>query len=288
MKKYLFTFISVAFLLVNNSCAQKKEIYLIVRADDIGMARSVNKACIDVFTNGIAKTVEIMVPTPWFEEAVALLNQHPEYDVGVHLTLTSEWQNLKWRPITHAPSLTDENGYFHPFIWKNNVPGATFLLENEWKLNEVEAELRAQIELAKARLPQLSHYTGHMGCTGADPKIKELVDELAKEYDIEIDLKKYDLKRMKGFGGNSLTADEKIENFISNLDALTPGVWLFVDHPGYNTLEMAGVGHIGYDNVAFDRDGVTKAFTDQRVKDAIEEKGIKLVSYDEVRHIFGD
>ena len=286
MKKYFFTFISIAFLLVNNSCAQKKEIYLIVRADDIGMARSVNKACIDVFTNGIAKTVEIMVPTPWFEEAVSLLNQHPEYDVGVHLTLTSEWQNLKWRPITHAPSLTDENGYFHPFIWKNDVPGATFLLENEWKLKEVEAELRAQIELAKARLPQLSHYTGHMGCNRADPKIKELVDKLAKEYEIEINLEAYDLKRMKGFGGSSLTADEKIENFIHNLDALSPGVWLFVDHPGYNTNEMAGIGHIGYENVAFDRDGVTKAFTSQRIKDAIEEKGIKLVSYKELKQIF--
>ena len=286
MKKHFFTIIILTFLIINISCAQKKEVFLIVRADDIGMTRSVNQACIDVFTNGIVKTVEIMVPTPWFEEAVTLLNQHPEYDVGVHLTLTSEWQNLKWRPLTHSPSLTDENGYFHPFIWKNKVPGATFLLDNEWKLEEVEAELRAQIELAKAKLPQLSHYTGHMGCNRADPKIKELVNQLAKEYKIEINLDEYGLKRMKGFGGNSLTADEKIDNFISNLNALTPGVWLFVDHPGYNTNEMNGVGHVGYENVAFDREGVTKAFTNQRIKDVIEEKGIKLVSYKELKQIF--
>lgn len=283
MKKRFFSIIILIFVIVKFSYAQKNEIFLIVRADDMGMTRSVNQACIDVFTNGIARTVEIMVPTPWFEEAVALLNQHPEYDVGIHLTLTSEWKNLKWRPITHAPSLIDENGYFHPFIWKNEIPGATFLLENEWKPEEVEAELRAQIELAKAKLPQLSHYTGHMGCASADPKIKELVDKLASEYEIEIDLEDYGLKRMKGFGGSSLTAKEKIDNFISNLDALTPGVWLFVDHPGYDSNEMKGVGHVGYKNVAFDREGVTKAFTNQRIKDIIEEKGIKLVSYKELK-----
>lgn len=286
MKNRFFTLIALISLIHTITHAQQKEIYLIVRADDIGMARAVNKACIDVFTKGIVKTVEIMVPTPWFEEAVVLLNQHPEYDVGVHLTLTSEWQNLKWRPLTHCPSLTDESGYFHPFIWKNQVPGATFLLENKWKLEEIEAELIAQIELAKAKLPHISHFTGHMGCSSANLKIKKLVDKLAKLYNIEIKLENYELKRMKGFGGSSLTAEEKIENFISNLGELTPGVWLFVDHPGYDTEEMKGVGHIGYENVGFDRDGVTQAFTSQRVKDAIDKKGIKLVSYKDVNQIF--
>ena len=60
------------------------------------------------------------------------------------------------------------------------MPNATFLLENDWKIEEVEAELRAQIKLAKSKLPQLSHYSGHMGCNEADPKIKALVDKLAR------------------------------------------------------------------------------------------------------------
>lgn len=288
MKKHFFVLIALISLSHNIVHGQMGEIYLIVRADDIGMARAVNQACIDVYTKGIAKTVEIMVPTPWFEEAVVLLNQHPEYDVGVHLTLTSEWQNLKWRPLTHCLSLTDENGYFHPSIWKSKVPGATFLLENKWELEEIEVELIAQIELAKAKLPHISHFTGHMGCSSANSKIKKLVDKLAKMYDIDIELEEYDLKRMKGFGGSSLTAEEKIDNFISNLDELTPGVWLFVDHPGYDTNEMKGVGHVGYENVGFDREGVTKAFTSQRIKDAINERGIKLVSYKEVKEIFNN
>ena len=241
-------------------------------------AHIINQACIDVYTNGMARSVEIMVPAPWFEEAVIMLNEHPEYDVGIHLTLTSEWQNIKWRPLTHAPSLTDAAGYFHPFIWKNDVPGATFLLENNWRLEEVEAELRAQIELAKNKLPQLSHYSAHMGCSQADPKIAAIVDKLAKEYEIDINPGKYNIQNMKGFGGNTLSADQKIDNFIANLNELTPGIWLFVDHPGYDTNEMQGLGHVGYENVAFDRDGVTAAFTSEKVRKAIQEKGIKLIS----------
>jgi len=266
-------------------CAQKGEIYLIVRADDIGMTHTVNEACIDVFTKGVARSVEIIVPAPWFEEAVTLLNSNPGYDVGVHLTLTSEWQNLKWRPLTHAPSLTDQNGYFHPFVWKNDVPGATFLKESDWKLNEIEAELRAQIELAKTRIPQLSHCSAHMGFSQADPEIDRLVSRLAEEYAIDIDLESKGVKYMKGFGGNSLSAEEKTTDFLKNLEELKPGLWLFVDHPGYDTSEMKGVGHIGYENVGFDREGVTKAWTDKRVKEVIEKKGIKLISYSQAREL---
>ena len=68
------------------------EICLLVRADDIGMAHAGNAACIEVYEQGICRSVELMVPCPWFAEAVELLRAHPEYDVGVHLTLTSEWQ----------------------------------------------------------------------------------------------------------------------------------------------------------------------------------------------------
>ncbi|MDZ7605888.1 MAG: ChbG/HpnK family deacetylase [Cyclobacteriaceae bacterium] len=93
-------------------CAQKGDIYLIVRADDIGITHTVNQACMDVYTDGIARSVEIIVPSPWFEEAVTLLNANPGYDVGVHLTLTSEWQYLKWRPLTHAASLTGSERLF--------------------------------------------------------------------------------------------------------------------------------------------------------------------------------
>jgi predicted glycoside hydrolase/deacetylase ChbG (UPF0249 family) len=286
MKKIILTFLSLVLLITNYSCAQKDDIYLIVRADDIGFTHSANKACIDSYIKGIARSVEIMVPTPWFEEAVTMLNEHPEYDVGIHLTLTSEWSNLKWRPLTNAPSITDDNGYFHPFVWKNDVEGATFLLENDWKIEEIAAELRAQIELAKSKLPHLSHYTGHMGFAGADPKIQEVVEKLADEYGINIDTRSYGVKRPpKGFGGSTTTADEKIKNFIEMLEELTPGIWMFVDHPGYDTDELRGVGHVGYEHVASDRDGVTKAFTSPEVMEVIKKRGIKLISYKDLKEL---
>ncbi|MDZ7605887.1 MAG: ChbG/HpnK family deacetylase [Cyclobacteriaceae bacterium] len=90
--------------------------------------------------------------------------------------------------------LLDQNGYFHPFIWKNDVPGATFLKESDWKLDEIEAELRAQIALAKARIPHISHYSTHMGFGQADPKIAGLVKKLADEYAIDIELEQYECK----------------------------------------------------------------------------------------------
>ncbi len=286
MKSQLLLLILSLGIFSTTGCAQKGEIFLIVRADDIGMTHTVNEACIDVFTDGVARSVEIIVPAPWFEEAVSLLNNNPGYDVGVHLTLTSEWQNLKWRPLTHAPSLTDENGYFHPFVWKNDVPGATFLKESDWKLNEIEAELRAQIALAKARIPHLSHCSAHMGFSQADPEIDRLVTKLAAEYAIDIDLESLGVKYMNGFGGSSLSAEEKTIAFVKNLEDLKPSLWLFVDHPGYDTSEMKGVGHVGYENVGSDREGVSKAWTDPRVKEAIRKRGIQLISYARAKELF--
>ena len=273
-------------ILSHSTCAQKGDIYLIVRADDIGITHTVNEACLDVFTKGIARSVEIIVPSPWFEEAVSLLDKHPDYDVGVHLTLTSEWQYLKWRPLTHSPSITDKNGYFHPFIWKNDVPGATFLKEADWKIDEIEAELRAQIELAKSRIPQVSHISTHMGFSQADPEIAKLVKRLADEYAIDIDLSTKGVKSMKGLGGSSLSPVEKTQNFLKSLEELTPGLWLFVEHPGYDTDEMKEVGHIGYENVGYDREGVSQVMMNPRVKEAIAKRGIKVISYSEASSIY--
>ncbi|WP_020528812.1 polysaccharide deacetylase family protein [Flexithrix dorotheae] len=287
MKKF-FTLI-ILFCLVITGCAQiqqnSEEIKLIIRVDDIGFSHAVNLACMETLEKGVATSVEIMVPGPWFPEAAKMLAERPDLDVGIHLVLTSEWQNLKWRPLTHAPSLVDQDGYFHPVIWPNEKrkEDATFLLESEWKLEEIEAELRAQIELAKKYLPHLSHFTDHMGFTHMDPKVKELAKKLGEEYQIDIYPEDFDVQRMPGFGGSHTTPEEKVENFIKSLDSLTPGLWLFVDHPGLDTSEMQAIGHVGYMDVAADRNGVTLALTDERVKKAIKEKGIKLVKYSDLK-----
>src|SRR4051812_28107138 len=88
---------------------QPTHIRLIARADDMGAAQGINEGCIKAYKDGIVRAAEVIVPGPWFLDAVRLLKETPELDVGVHLTLTSEWDGCKWRPLTNARSLVDEN-----------------------------------------------------------------------------------------------------------------------------------------------------------------------------------
>ena len=265
------------------NATQDKGIYLIVRGDDIGSCHTANVACIRSYKEGIMTSVELMVPCSWFPEAVKMLNENPGLDVGVHVALTSEWENIKWRPLTWVPSLTDEDGYFYPTLWRRQgAPAGTALREANWKIEDVEKEMRAQIEMAKRKVPHVSHMTCHMGCSGWDPKVQALWKKLAEEYGLTILPSDRKVQRFPGFG-QAKTAQDRVETFIKNLEGLRPGTYLFVDHPGLVTAEMGAIGHVGYENVAEDRDAVTDVFTSNRVKEAIDRLGIKLISYADLK-----
>ena len=106
---------------------------LAIRIDDLGAFHSVNEACIQTYQSGIARSVEVMPVAAWYPEAVRLLKENPGLDAGLHLVITSEWENVKWRPLTHCPSLTDENGYFYPMMGANPAyPG-----QSVWKTNGI-------------------------------------------------------------------------------------------------------------------------------------------------------
>jgi predicted glycoside hydrolase/deacetylase ChbG (UPF0249 family) len=269
------------------SAAQDKGVSLIVRGDDIGSCHAANVACIRSYKEGIMKSVEVMVPCSWFPEAVKMLNENPGLDVGIHLVLTSEWDNYKWRPLTHAPSLTDADGYFYPTIWpRNNAPAGTALKDADWKIEEIEKEFRAQIELGKRKVPHVSHLSYHMGCAGWDPKVKELCAKLAKEYDLDVEPSEAGVRGFGGFG-DAKTVGGRIEGFIEKLEGLKPGTYLFVEHPGIDTAEMGAIGHAGYEGVAKDRDAVTEVFVSQKVRNAITKLGIKLISYADLKKAGG-
>lgn len=276
-------FLTVKCILVihfNTIFCQDVPTRLLVRIDDMGFSHAANLACIEAYKNGIARSVEVIVPGPWFEEAAKLLNDHPGLDAGVHLTLTSEWANLKWRPLTYSPSLTDADGYFFPMIWKNErFPEGSFLKESNWKLEEIEQELRAQIELAVKKIPQISHVTAHMGCSSISAEVKDLVKKLAQEYDLDIFPEELNVQRTPRWSGNKFSSKEKESNFIQMIHKLKPGDWLTVEHPGYDVEELRTVGHIGYENVAADRAGVTSVFTSKKVLKAIRRNRIVLISY---------
>ena len=175
-------------------------IYLLVRADDIGCAQAANAACMDVFTKGIARSVEIMAPCAWFPEAAKLLQAHPTYDVGVHLTLTSEWENVKWRPLSNVSSIVDHNGYFcHTFWQGSRYPDLVPFCDLPWTPADLESEVRAQIELVRKHIPWASHLTVHMmglrddvylhsGVPGRKKKkeLRKTVREILKDLEVKV------------------------------------------------------------------------------------------------------
>ncbi|XOV93830.1 MAG: polysaccharide deacetylase family protein [Bacteroidota bacterium] len=280
MKKFYLNLIIL--LIFFSACAQPGSVRLVVRGDDMGYSHSGNLALIQCYQEGIQKSIEVIVSSPWFPEAVRLLNENPGVDVGIHLALTSEWDNIKWRPLTSCPSITDPDGYFYPMIRSNkNYPGQS-IAENDWKLEEIEKEFRAQIELALEKIPRITHFTGHMGCTGFDDRVKVLADKLAKEYGLFINMDALGVERAT-YAGPKVTSEEKIESFITMLRALKSGTYIMVDHPGLNNEELRAIYHIGYETVALDRQGVTDTWTNERVKDAIRELGIELISYADLK-----
>jgi len=275
--KRLFQLSLVVFLF---GCHQLSAQKLIVRGDDMGFSHSGNEALIKTFEEGIETSIEVIVPSPWFPEAVKMLAEHPTVDVGIHLVLTSEWDNVKWQPLTNAPSITNKDGYFYPMIWPNkNYPGQA-LLENEFSVEEIEKEWRAQIELAKKLIPRLSHISGHMGCTGLNDEVAAMAKKLAIEYGIDIDTQELGVLRTGYDGGPHATFAEKKASFTTALNKLEKGkTYMFVEHPGIDTPELRAISHIGYENVAADRQGVTDLWTDEDIKALIKKKGIQLVSY---------
>ena len=85
--------------------AQQKPPKLVIRGDDMGFSHSGNMALIKCYKEGIEKSIEVIVPSPWFPEAVTLLKENPGVDVGIHLAITSEWDYEKWRPLTDCPTI---------------------------------------------------------------------------------------------------------------------------------------------------------------------------------------
>jgi predicted glycoside hydrolase/deacetylase ChbG (UPF0249 family) len=207
-----------------------------------------------------------------------MLNDNPGLDVGVHLTLTSEWETIKWGPLTHAPSLADPNGHFFPTTsQRKDFPPHTGFIQANPKIEEVERELRAQIERARDAIPQVSHLSSHMGTPTCTPELRALVARLSREYKLPIETPA--VQRVRGWGGTDQTPEQREETLAGIFEKLTPGTWLLVEHPGLDTPEMRAIGHKGYENVATHRAGVTRAFTSDKVKQVIQHRGIQLISY---------
>src|SRR5688572_19372419 len=159
---------------------------LIIHEDDLGGSHGANMAFVELWDLGIATTGSVMVPCPWFPEIAAIARQRPEMDLGVHLTLTSEWTAFRWRPLTGVQDngLCDADGYFWMRVADARKADPV----------AVEAELRAQIETALAAGIDVTHLDSHMG-TVWQPEFLELFVKLGREYRLPLGITR-DLGRM--------------------------------------------------------------------------------------------
>lgn len=138
----------------------------ILHVDDLGMCHGANRAYLDLARRGLATCGSVMVPCPWFREIAEAGAADPGLDLGVHLTLTSEWRHYRWRPLStasRASGLIDDEGYF----WRGVASLRARLVPEA-----AEAELRAQIETALAAGLRPTHIDAHM----AAAMLPELLD----------------------------------------------------------------------------------------------------------------
>jgi predicted glycoside hydrolase/deacetylase ChbG (UPF0249 family) len=151
----------------------------IVHVDDLGMCHAANVGGFEALTNGPATCGSIMVPCPWFQEAAEMAQRRPELDLGVHLTLNSEWAHYRWGPVagrSAVPSLLDAQGY---------LPRTVAELAGKAETAHVEIELRAQIEQALAAGLALTHLDSHMGACFL-PQVVDVYRRLGEEYRLPV------------------------------------------------------------------------------------------------------
>ena len=214
---------------------------VIVSCDDLGMCHAANVAVYEALRDGAATSAGLMVPCPWARDAAA---GYRGEDVGVHLTLNSEWERYRWGPITHAPSLLDGDGGF---------PRTVEDLWDHADLDEVRRELRAQVERAILWGFDVSHLDDHMGVLQQRPEFFDVLLDLAVEFSLPLRLLGQSSERTIGFPFRRLAAEEGVlspDHLIVNrgeparatferlVGSLRPGVTELFVHPAVDTPEL--------------------------------------------------
>jgi predicted glycoside hydrolase/deacetylase ChbG (UPF0249 family) len=220
---------------------------LILHADDFGMNHSVNRATSEALEKHWITSASILVPCPWFLEAVEFAKAHPDADLGIHQALNSEWTEFRWGPVASkdkVPSLLDSQGYLPldtPEVAKNARP------------DEVETELRSQIDRAQKMGVHLTHLDSHMGALFQTPALFGVYLKMGHTYGLPL-LSEED-------GGHGLqgampaeemlvkkvieiapgvSAEQWVGWYEKTLSSLGPGVYQVIVHLAYDDDEMRG------------------------------------------------
>jgi predicted glycoside hydrolase/deacetylase ChbG (UPF0249 family) len=270
---------------------------LMVHADDAGMCHSVNVATAEALLGGGVQSASIMVPCPWFSEFAETARTHPELDLGLHLTLTSEWRHYRWGPVApreKVRGLLDKEGFLF-----RDVPSVATSAD----LDEVALELRAQIDKARQFGVRFTHVDTHMGTLYARPDYFEVYTAVAREAKVpcmiprptavaRAELKGYPItpemlekKEADGFvlldrlvtrvPGRSVA--DRAESYRKFLRELQPGVTKLIVHLAKDDPEIRAVT-----NAWEARWADYSFFTSAESKRLLAELGIKPVTYREL------
>jgi len=232
MKKKLVSTAIVLAIIILVALRFFYPVRLIVRGDDMGLCHEASTGCLHAHQEGILTCVEVMVPAPGFLEAARMLHETTDLDIGIHLTLTCEWESIHWAPLTCAPSLTDSTtGAMYARIWPDpDYPQLTPLSAVGWNYREVEDELRAQIETGLRHLPRCSHLTPHMTFPVLSPAIRHLCVRLAREYGLTANLRLLPVRQVELTGDQSDT-ESAVRFAVGQLQHLNLGIYEIFTHP---------------------------------------------------------
>jgi predicted glycoside hydrolase/deacetylase ChbG (UPF0249 family) len=265
----------------------------VVHADDIGMCHAANQGAFEALENGPATCGSVMVPCPWFAEAAQLARERPAIDLGVHLTLNSEWSHYRWGPVagpSAVPSLLDDQGF---------LPRTSLETVQRARPEEVAIELRAQVERALEAGIDVTHLDSHMG-TCFFPPFLEIYAGLAREFRVPVFAVRPEREALEaagipgslevfrrlvdalgddgvpildGFDANSLAfAEGRGEpHNLARIAALRPGVSYVICHPARGGEELSAVTP----ESAHQRDFERSFYGGEAGRRALAEAGVK-------------
>ncbi len=223
---------------------------LIVHADDLAVAHSVDAASFEALDKNAVTSASVMVPCPWLNEVAAYAKEHPNADLGLHLTLTSEWKIYRWGPVEakdKVRSLLDPAGY----LWSETAPAAQNI-----KAEEAEREIRAQIERAIAAGIHPTHLDSHMGVLFATPELFAVFAKVAHDYKLPFLAVKVSDERRKlltlltekdivldslVMANPTVRAAEWKEFYGNAIKNLKPGLTEMIVHLGHDDAELQAV-----------------------------------------------
>lgn len=257
---------------------------LIVTAHDLGSSHAANEGVYATLHEGIATSASLMVPAPWSRAAAQAYRGE---DIGVQLTLNSEFDTVRWGPITHAPSLVDGDGGF---------PRSPAELWEHADLDELRRECRTQIERAIIWGFDVSHLDSHLGALHMRPEFFDQYLELAYEFRLPIRLPSHGTQRTAGFPMRELAAEEGIlfpdhlevvpgtgvgsrSSITKVLADLQPGVTEVYLHPAVDTPELRALAPDWTKRV----DDLHMATHDTDLAAMVRRSGATLISYRQLR-----